>query len=410
MKTIWKDRVKGVSVAAILFVLFSVIVSLLFLPTQGYKLDNFAYQINDYTSKYPATGLVRPYVKVESKEKRDSLYNDLLLRYYYSEDSGSIRQYLDNDFFYTVGDETINLRLYSQSTFSITNTLAIDGGYRIDNGLFHAYFSSPELGDRGYAGPKYGCDSYVFINDVFADVLCEVYGLPKNEESYLKIVKNEEYGILPVTMENGQELTLSINDIIYSDKRTGPRCSQFNPYFGLVNFHYISKYAQPCIEIDLKSYARYIVSVLDGLDDYGYTVENTTLNFFTYDFENEVYVPRTDLDNEYIAIRSTNTIVWDVAAYLSLFLCFFLYSWLFVVLGRNDFILSLIVFVCEFVLTAIYSTVTGFVYTYYGFSLFPLLVLIFGFLFVLWRTYAIFEDRLRFKNALGRRRHQKLKV
>lgn len=355
--------------------------ALIFTGTANYKLDNFAFKINDYNKHYTENGFKRPYVKIKKNDSK-TLYNDLFSRFYYSDDSGSIRQYMDNECkMLAPNSSSKKIKLYSQSTFTISDNLATDGGYRIDYGVFHAYFNANELGNgRSYIGKRFNCDSYIFLSDTAADLLLEYYGLPNDEESkrdsYLKIVNEERYSILSIKIDEANTVTFSINNIIYSDKRTGPRCSEFNKYFGLINYDYVSKYFNPCFEMDFKSYSYYITSALKDTNKLGYTIDNSTFDFYTYDYEKNEYFLNEYVTNKFKTIPAQfNANAFDIIFYISLVIFGFAHFFLSLhFIDKKGDLLFCLIF--ELFWLVIYSIIGNFLYTCYAFSIMPVFLII----------------------------------
>lgn len=361
------------------FFLFSFCSGILYTQTTNFKLDNLAYQINNYNKHYYSNGTKRSFVKIK-KNDNNQLYNDLFSQFYYSDDSGSVRQYMDNDCQVFSDDGILDYRitLYSQSTFSITNEEAKDGGYRIDYGLFHAYFTNP---DRSYLGIHFDCDSYVFISDTFANILLDYYNLPSGEEakneSYQKLITEKQYAVLKVRIDNDTVVKLSINNIIYSSKRTGPRCLEFGDYFALVCFPYLSKMLSPCFEIDFKTYAYYITSVLSKTNQLGYNRDNSDFSFFTYNYENSSYELNDGVSNSFkkIDFQGQTSVVFSVLFYASLPL-FSLVFFLITKKGITDKKSSRICILTILAVLIIYSILANFIYTCFAFSVVPLTLLL----------------------------------
>lgn len=378
-KSFLRNSKISILITIVCFLLFSFCSALLYAQTTNYKIDHLAYNINDYNKHYYGNNTKRPFVKIN---KRDShqLYNDLFSQFYYSDDSGSVRQYMDNDCVFFTDDGVINekVTLYSQSTFSIANSEAKDGGYRIDYGLFHSYFSDP---NKSYLGIRFGCDSYVFISDTFADILVDYYDLPSSEEakieSYKKLISEERYAVLKVKIDNDTVVRLSISNIVYSSKRTGPRCLEFNNYFGLISFPYLSNLLKPCFEIDFKTYAYYITSVLFKTDRLGYNRDNSEFSFFIYNYDDKLYELNNSVTDAFTKIdfSGKTSVVFSTLFYVSLLL--FSLSFFFIlkifIYKRKDTIICLL---SMFLLLTLYSILANFIYICFAFSAMPLLLFI----------------------------------
>ncbi len=377
-----------------LFVFFSILSNVFISCTFNHDLDQLSYKINNYNNDLDGKEFVRPYVKVERKSNNNALYDDLYKRFYYSDDSGSIRQYMNNNCCYDFGNgEKIQLNLYSQSSFYILDTIAVDGGYRIDNGLFHAYFSSKELGSGGYLGKHFGCDSYIYISDIFADKLLETYGLEKSMDSYEKLINEERYAILDIVVDDKTTLKFSINNIIYSDKRSAPRCCEFNEFFGLINHYYVSEYFSPCIEIDLKAYSYYITSVLNSINNYGYTTDNCVFSFYLFDKNSKSYYKSKSIGEEYVDIVSlANNDTFFVSMYImSIVIGSVVYS-----VAAYGISLKREILICvslELLSLSAYSIAANYFYTFYLYSIMPLVLFLILLLLKGKRIVYAFKDR-----------------
>ena len=368
------------------FVVFSFLAATLssafiFAGTTNYKLDKLAFNINNYNEHYYTEDFKRPFVKIE-KNETNVLYDDLFSRFYYSDDSGSVRQYMDNDSRIVINGSASNkVTLFSQSTFAIQNNIAADGGYRVDYGLFHAYFSDNELGGvRSYVGKHFNCDSYIFISDSVADMLLRHYNLPFDDDSkldsYLKLIQDEKYAVLSLRVDNSTTLKFSINNILYSDKRTAPRCVEFNKYFGLINYMYVSKYFKPCFEIDFKSYSYYITSVLNDSNSLGYTTENSKYDFYTYDYKNNKYLLNQEVTARFKELPADFSFnAFNVLFYCSIWVFGLIYLFLVIKSLNNKSDLLFCIFF-EALWLAMYSILGNFFYTCFTFSIVPLMLLI----------------------------------
>ena len=309
-----KNKLSPMLLLCLIFVLASLVCNLLISFTSFFKLDSISYNINNYNKNVLSSNFKAPYLKISSKKSTKSLYNDLFQTFYYSDDSGSIRQYFDNDIFYNFEGQQKNVRLYTQEKLYISPEKQIDDGYRLDYGLFHAYFSSNELGSYSYLGKRFDCDTYMFVSDKFADMLLFKYGLigkdddGDHSELYKELMFNEKYSVVHFSVD-GTDFTVSINNILYTKNRTGPRCSEFNELFAVVNHHYaLDKYPDfnICIEIDLKAYSYYIKTALNKVESFGYNVKDNGFDFYQYDYSNKEYYKNDQIANLYNSYRAVS--------------------------------------------------------------------------------------------------------
>lgn len=385
--------------------------------TYSYKIDNFGYKLNNYNERYTKTGYKQSYIKITSKEKRDALYDDLFNTFYYSDDSGSIRQYMNNSVDFNLNGNSYNIRLYSQRTYYILNTLANDGGYRIDYGLFHAYFSDEQFGNKKtYLNPHFNCDSFIFISDTFADKLIAEYNLPnaseeEKQKSYLKLITEEDFAVLKIRIDEKYDVKLSINNIIYTNKRSAPRCLDFNEDFGTMLFNNkIKDYFNPAFEIDLKSYPFYTTSVLNKLKDLNYNIESYNFSFNTFDYKQNYYHERIELSDEFIAINNYKNNVLFLVIYL--IICTFSILYFSFIFVYTDLILKnkLLILIFLFSILLIYSVCGVFVYTFPYMSILYILMIILGFIFSGKEIYAWFNQRFFVSKNLARRQYKEINI
>lgn len=360
-----------------LFVIFSVLQGVTLSFTTSFYLDKLAYDISNYNVEFQsAINGKYPYLRIEKKVNDEKLFDDLYNEYYYDIDAKSIRQIVDNDVS-LLNDETTNLTLHTQKSFSVSDTPNNYGGYRMDYGMFDAYFSSKELGgSKAYLGKHFNCDSYIFITDKFANFLCEKYKLPANKDGYLKLIKNEEYAVLKTLDRNNNEVSFSINNIVYSNTRSAERCSQFNELFGIINYSYVSDVFSLAFEIDLSNYAHRLTTVLKKNYKMGYTIRDYDFCFYRYNSKEKSYMFDKENSDQYLEIyQKKNSILPTIISAIS-FIAYLIIFVLFTFKLKLRPIKNLLIMVFYLILLSIYSILAAYFYTYYAFSILPIVLLI----------------------------------
>ncbi len=359
-----------------LYFLSSIIGGLVLSRTKDYKYDSLTYQINDYNKGVEVdNSFTRPYMRLTRKNETNDLYQDLLANYYYSDRVNDVRQYFQNDIRYKFPGEDeykVDFRFYSQSTVYIPpepiNDQRIE--YKIDYRLFTAYFSDNELGRRGYIGKRFECDSYIFIIDTFANKLCDYYGLENNREGYLQLLSNEEYAVLSFSVD-GTLYRYSINNVLYSDSRSAPRCATFNEFFGVVPFSFLKEIYIPCFEFDFKTYSYWTRMLFNDLERLNYTTKDYNFDFFTYDKQNETYMLNENINK----VMLDNTRNWSLTSFYILFIISIIGVNILLHSVKNGKQISMLLFII-FISLFIGSFLASYIYVHYLLFLIPLTILI----------------------------------
>lgn len=357
----------------LLFVVLSLGANLCLVNTSGFSLDKLAYQISDYNNPYKSEEAAYMNIKATNKEDQNKQFTDLMENFYYSNMTYCVRQYCDNDIQYDYGDgQNIPLTLHIQSTHSIREKEEPKGGYYLDKGLFYTYYSDSILAPGTTRDIRFGCDSFIFISDKFADKLVSKYHLETKEDPYKELITNKDYCVLPVLMDQKTEIKLCINNILYSDKRTGPRVSTFNENFGTAYlFGDFKKNAVLKFEFDFKPSPFCITSLLKQCTGMGYDKTIYDYKFFAFDQTSKQYVYNQDITEQYNRITSSFDVMMFVAFIIILVAGTFGFYWLIEKWGFDKGH-ALLTFIILFSLIFIYSLVTTFIYTYSLFAICPM--------------------------------------
>lgn len=357
----------------------SICFGLSFLGTKNYILDSFAYSINDYNRSIHTESFKNPILSIKKKESKiqednSVFFNDLYNEFYYNFLVSSTRQFVDEKT--TCFSDNVPIKLHTQYTMSIRTTEESSGGYYIDNGLFYSYYSDDILGERGYLKARFGCDTFIYISDTFADKLLEKYGA----NSYEEIILNKDYAVLPITV-NENVILASINNVIYSSKRTAPRCQELYGDFGLIDLKssIIQKGLSLKFEIDLETSPFNIKSNLNTIEFYKYNPDNSYFDFKTFDSKKETYFSNERLNKKFNAIYNKHYTEWlpvivgilISACYLAILIIYKLKS----VFPKIEasYIMQLCFLMGVFIT---YSFVVNFIYCYPLFSVFPIIGLL----------------------------------
>lgn len=235
----------------------------------------------------------------EKKEAETNTLNSLFNYYYYNPSVGECR-YLFSNSFKDEGESS--LTFFTQQTFLISNDLLPDGGHYIDYGMFASYYADDILGTRGYLQPRFDCDSFVFVSDDYADTLLTKYGL----SSYEELIQDERYCVLPLVVDGSREIRVSINNVLYSEKRHGVRVKELYPYFGLMyDSSRAKEWSHLAFEADLKANPYVIKGVLDSVKQAGFDSSNSTVSFFEKESENGKYTSSDRLSTGFEAIGTS---------------------------------------------------------------------------------------------------------
>lgn len=346
--------------------------------TSGFQKDFLAYNINDFNKKNNSVNDA-PFVRIKQRDDEEpkTQFNDLYNTFYYNSINYGIRQYVSDEVIYGEKDNSLPITLHTQSTYSITSEDAGDEekSHRIDNGLFHAYYGDELLPNRSYLNIRNGDDSFCYISDSFADVIIKDLGLETGKTGYEDLILNHSSLKLSIS---GVECLFSINNVVYTTKRSAPRCCQFNNMFCVA---YISSHIKQkvpnissCFEIDFKNSAYCITSVLDGCETLGYSKENYNYSFFKKSISTSEYQEQANINERFQKINShLDTLficVYVFALSLSVVFLFFII--------KNTYLsdrISLITFAGILLFLTIVSIISSLTYIYFIYTLCPLFMM-----------------------------------
>jgi len=343
--------------------------------TSNYDLDRIAYQINDYNKISPdyVSGKY-PFLKLSALEEKEKSqqFNSLYKSTYYDQDNNGIRQYVDSKcIFKQEGYESISISMNTQQTFSIRPTKESDGGYYLDFGLFYTYYSDDILGPGGYHSTRFGCDSFIYISDYFADVLVERYHLESEQDPYKALIQNEDTAKISILIDETIH-SFCINNILYSDKRTAPRVAYFNPYFTLF-YQYPGRFndVKFAFDIDLKKSPYCMTTTFKKITALGYTTQKYNHMFYSYNSANNSYYLNAQVTEDFLKVDSANDLIF-YGIFIGVIVCGTLLFYFLIEKKKFDqgYVFPMLLIILCFLIIA--STITTFIYTYMLFYVSPL--------------------------------------
>ena len=360
---------KGVaSTIAMICVFFfaSVFASLSCFGTKEFKLDRMAYQINNYNqSTILDEDFKSTIVNVKSHEN-DKNFFDMLRYFYYNSLNRATRVQVSNK----VTCNNMDLHLVTQDTYSIRTEEEPGGGYYIDKGLYYSYYSNELLGNRQYLSYRFGCETFVFISDVFADKLIDYYGISSLENAYELLITEKEYAVIDLVIDGNKTVKVCINNIVYSTKRQAPRTLELygdfalfcyrRDFIGTIDFEF---------EVDLKDNPYCIKQTIKSIEAFEYNSQNSDFTFKSFDKQTQKYKVDDKLTNRFKSISEK----FDWIFYLIFSLMIIAGIALLIILAKFGDGSSAIVLITCSSLFIIYGLLATFIYNYPLFSLSPIL-------------------------------------
>ena len=376
----------------------SIILALSCISVRDYKLDRIAYELNDYNKRDYYNGFNSPILKIhqESKESgssnRSERYDDVFDQFYYNSFVKHLRQYATND----IHDELIasNIKVFCQRTYFCRNAELPDGGHYVDYGIFSSYygdklFESRPLGDpRSHAYfPYTDCVTFAYISDSLADSLIAYYNKTEPEagiNNYIDLIFKRP--VLPITALKEKpdgtteeyKLNVSINNILYGTRRHAYRISElYGDSFALIDLYSYGKktrvWADLACELDLKVDPFGTKNVLQGLEYFGYNPDNTTYEFYKYNYKEGSYQFDKNVTEMYKSSFKSN--ISNVLFYCLLIIfvgAFFILDFMFI---RNDEEVRKLVGLSFIVVGVIFGVITCITYFYPLWAIGPMIMI-----------------------------------
>lgn len=371
----------------IIFALGSLLCGVLSSFLTDYKLDYFSYSCVNYNSEVLADDSFEPTilnVKKDFATNERKEYSDLYKYFYYNFMIGTCREKIDNSTSFDFSDSSSYLtQLLTQPTFSIESEEKNDGGYYLDFGLYYTYYSDEILGEINYLLPRFNCNSFIFISDVLANELIDYYDIGDADDPYAELIANEEYAILPLTIDGtATSIKFSINNILYSDRRDGERTVELYNSFALIPYvSEVMNNLDVSFEVDLKTNPYGNKTCIKNINNLGYTISNSSFSVSLFDKSTSKYVINSDLSSDLMNVwNNSNDILLYVLLIMTMLIGLginFYFNYFNYNFGRKDAILYLV----QILLFVVYGIISSFIYIYPLFSLFPILYLLSFYIF-----------------------------
>lgn len=293
------------------FIVTSIIGEFCILQLNDTKLSVWANNLNDYMHNNHISETKAPIINLNNPSKKQ--YPDLFNSFYYTQGGHSIiysfRQFYDGESFAIVNGIDYQTCINIQNNFTIYKNK--DGyeepGYYLDYGMFSTYYCDEILKDKSYLQPRFDAKSFIFISDSLANKIALDNGLLTEKEietndyasineAYTRIITEKDYCELELNIDGKKTTKFSINNIILSGLRNGPRIQQLYGdfclcYSGASSLSDISF----SVELDLKNDIYENCRVVKLLNEFGYNSTNTSFIFKTFDEINGKYIERNDL-------------------------------------------------------------------------------------------------------------------
>lgn len=347
-------------------VLFMILACTISLFGDSYAVDSFCFDIHNYNTVQNDNNPTVLNIEKVNQDKPE-LYSGIYSNYKYNRTINGIRMMIGNNVETNYNGYLTKPSFFFQNTSSIANELDKYNTYSVDDGLFSSYFSPDELGNN-YRSNR-GCKCFAYISDTLAYKLIHkndnVLGDYSSEkDDFLQLINGEDH-VLSLKVDN-EEISCSINSVLYSKVRSANRVNQLYGDFILIfNFQFYNVF-RTSVEFDLKQgmYAnRNLINTLRTLGiysgDYRYLIS-------TYDSKTNSYLSNIHLTNQAVSIMvSSPNKSLDV------------FYWLFTLLIIPSYLLfgyfektKVKKFAGAVILTIflIFNLVTNFTYVYYAFT------------------------------------------
>lgn len=368
---IWK-KIAIKCISSLVFLACSIAPFLLMKQTLNSKLNRWSNDFNNYYVNNYVVNETAPIIRIQSKEK--NVLSDLYNTFYYTNSStvnSSFRQFYSGEsYFVSCFNKEYSICLNKQTGFNIGDKY--DWGYYLDNGLFSTYFKDEVLPNKGYWNRRYGANGVCFISDTLADKLVVEYGIvdeiteTNRIYAYKKLIKPSESDSLsePTALptlglkigEETKDIKFCINNILYSEYRTGPRVQQlYGDFCVMFGDPFTDNQLRYCAEFDMKNDIYGNTTFLKRVNALGYNKDNANYSFYKYNHSQNKYNEINELRSSFEAIDFSQN---DTGFYIASFIISFGFI-CFVFLWKKEMLFSLIATLLIF---GIYNLVLCFVF------------------------------------------------
>lgn len=311
------------------FCLCSICSLLLMSQTSSTKVESWSNKFNNYFFNNDISLNESPFIRIESDDKKTLM--DLFMSYYYTNSStvnSSFRHiYSGDSSFGSANGSQYKTVISKQDMFTIGQKYS--WGYYLEYGLFATYYKDEILPDRGYLHRRFGADGFCFISDSLADKLLVEYGIDNTQKDengiplgYRELITNKKYALLELFIDSETTNTkLCINNILYSNTRTGPRVKELYGDFCVAYGDRITmNQLSYCAEFDMKSDVYGTSTFIKSANAMGYNRDNSEYSIFKYDKDSKKYIRDVALENELqnIDFKRNETIFYSIPSILVL--------------------------------------------------------------------------------------------
>ena len=383
------------TLVTILYFLSSLICGLSSAYTENGFFDRFLIGINVPNQHNYYNGFNSPYVKIKKGAEKiassGKKYEDLLDYFTYNQLTNGVRQVADNDIKINLGSSSLlDLKLVVQNTSKIIDSIDLKTNfYPVDKNMFQSYFSGSQLkqiytqyfaetppSQQEYQ-PRFGADSFLYISDTLAEKLITFYEITEVENPYAELIGNEEYALLHLNVDGNENvMTASINSIIGSQVRFAHGVQSIYGDFA-VSFVFANNaaFSSFSFDVDFKVNQFGNRQTLNAIAALGYSVDNSTFEFYTYDYQNKAHIHNEKLDQEFVNLHSKSyfpeTVFYILVVFFSMLIVLVSF-----IKGEYGNKTNKIILFSNYFAFLIFGFIANFVNLYFLYSVFPIIGLI----------------------------------
>ena len=258
--------------------------SLLFYKTNDSQLSIWCNHLNDFYLNNDVEENRAPIIRIEDTKQKK--FTDIFQNYYYCNSGtliSALRQFYNGESYLISTNKTqYKVCINEQDGYSIREKY--EWGYYLDYGLFSTYYKDEYLPNRQYLERRYGANGFCFISDLLADKLVKEYDLQSFDDPYKELITNEKYSLLRLQIGSDEkDVTLCINNILFSKYRNAPRINELYGDFCLIYGDKITmNELNYSVEFDMKSDNYGTKTFLKSLNAMGYNPKSFNYQILKY--------------------------------------------------------------------------------------------------------------------------------
>ena len=282
-------RVKNIFKKSVIYLLFFVaeivfIISFIIASSFSNKTneDKMYYELANISNN--SKGNFEISLRVQyNKDNSFGKYSSAFSYLYYSILVDAARIGVDDETVVNIGGECIKTKILTQPTFSIPKQLEEDS-YYLDYGIFSTYFNDSSFSFGNSRTVRNGCESFIFVSDTFADYLVNYYNLENEPNPYYSLIENSDYSTIEITCGE-KNIKYCINNVLHSDKRSGPHYKDLFNYYFMTNITSSLKDAQLSFEAELTSSPYSVKKCFGVLDSVGFKADDSKYDVLSFNYE-----------------------------------------------------------------------------------------------------------------------------